>query len=424
MFPDVTRFQWPALPAGVIALVGALAVFSPPTSTHAAPAVDPSLAERRTAEQQRLQRIRGEIEDLRTRLEGAESRAGSIVDALDEMELRMALFSRERTALRHEEEGALLRIEENQHEAATIEKSLVRSERDLRTWLREAYKAGPMRYMRIIAVSDSPARVAAGQRAIEGLSLVEGRRLDRYRTERTRLDAVLDDLDREQQRLEDLQVRIASKEDEIRRAHTRKEAVLAGIRKEQTSQKKALGELRQVEVEVKELLTRLESTDGDRVPSLGFQRFRGLLGWPAEGSVMIPYGNVRHPKFNTVVPHPGIDIAAVAGLEVRAVFDGRVVFSSWFRGYGPMIVIDHGDGYLSVYGHLGELHVELEQEVRQGAVIGRAGESGPFEKSSLYFEIRHDGNPQDPALWLRPPSTTVAASGGERRTVPSTRAAP
>ncbi|MFQ5876865.1 MAG: murein hydrolase activator EnvC family protein [Acidobacteriota bacterium] len=384
-----------------------------------------ALEERRAAERSRLERIREEIRRLGERLARTERRAGSIIDALDEIDLRMALLARERAALRHEERATLRRIGEGRLEARDIERRLRDAERELRAWLREAYKVGPMRYFRIVAASASPAQVAAGHRAIERLSRAERRRIDRFRAERARLDAVLKDLERDRVRLARVQAEIGDREADLREARRRKEAVLSGVRRQQASQRQALRELAQVERDIQDLLARLErATPEDGVPSLGFRRFRGLLDWPAPGAITVPFGNVRHPRFNTQVPHPGIDIAASPGEQIRTIFDGRVVFSDWFRGYGPMIVIDHGDGYLSVYGHLGERWVEVGREVRQGDPIGRADEPGTSDGVGLYFEIRHDGEPQDPALWLRPPSTTVAVSRPGRSGPPGSRSAP
>ena len=110
---------------------------------------------------------------------------------------------------------------------------------------------------------------------------------------------------------------------------------------------------------------------------------------------------MKHPRFSTEVPHPGIDIAASPGQDVRAVFDGRVIFSDWFKGYGQMVVIDHGDSYLSIYGHVDERLVLNGQDVTRGDVIARSGQGGSFDEPGLYFEIRHDGKAEDPARWLR-----------------------
>ena len=124
------------------------------------------------------------------------------------------------------------------------------------------------------------------------------------------------------------------------------------------------------------------------------------------------FGNVRHPRFDTQVPHAGLEIACPQGETVQALFDGKVVFSSWFRGYGEMIVIDHGDEYLSIYGQLGERLVEVGQEVRRDQPIARSGEEGTFGVTGLYLEIRHQGRAEDPRPWLRKGNAQAAGTGG------------
>ena len=174
------------------------------------------------------------------------------------------------------------------------------------------------------------------------------------------------------------------------------------------------------------LLDRLERPGpADQVPSLGFARQRGQLQWPARGRLAVPFGNVRHPRFSTEVPHPGIDIAASPGQAVRAVFEGRVVFSDWFKGYGQMVVIDHGDSYLSIYGHVDERLVSAGEDVSTGDLIARSGQSGSFEEPALYFEIRHDGKPENPARWLRgAPGALAERRGPPQRGNRETRRTP
>ncbi len=405
-----------------VVIVGLLAAWAVP---EALPAKDgrrdrSDLAEARRAEEARLERVRAEIEEIQQRLARTQSKAGSVVDALDGLQLKMALLGREAQALRQETREAALREEAAQRQALEVSERIADSEGILRVWLREVYKVGPTRYLRVVAAASSPARVAAGHRAVEALSLGEGRRIEAYRADRDRLDAALQDIARERETLARLQDELEARERELRDSRARKEAVLAGLRREQASQKRALMELAQVEKEVRGLIDSLSGPGrGVKVRSLGFARFRGHLGWPARGKVAVPFGNVRHPRFSTQVPHPGIDIAAPPGQEVRAVFDGRVVFSNWFRGYGQMIVLDHGDGYLSIYGHVDERLVADGQEVRQGDLIARSGESGSFDTPGLYFEIRHDGKPEDPAQWLRGSAGEVAG----RRPAASSRGA-
>jgi murein hydrolase activator len=366
----------------------------------------------RLQEEARLQKVHQEIEDLRRRLEQGETTSGSVLEAMEELDLRVALLRRESESLRGEARAISEEERAARREAESLEARLAQTEGGLRDYLRETYKVGPARYLRVVTAASSPAQMAAGYRAIEAMSLGEAGRIDGYRADRDRLAAVLADLEAKGGQLRGLQASLEGKARELREVRERKGAVLAGLQKEQASQRALLGELVQVEGEIRALLDRLARPGpADAVPSLGFARYRGQLDWPAKGRLSVPFGNVRHPRFSTEVPHPGIDISASPGQDVRAVFDGRVIFSDWFKGYGQMVVIDHGDAYLSIYGHVDERLVLTGQDVTRGDVIARSGQGGSFDEPGLYFEIRHAGKAEDPARWLRGATGTP----GERR---------
>ena len=102
------------------------------------------------------------------------------------------------------------------------------------------------------------------------------------------------------------------------------------------------------------------------------------------------------------MPHPGLDIDGRAGADIRCIFDGRVVFSSWMRGYGLTAIVDHGGGFLSVYAHASVLLVEAGERVVRGQSLGKIGDTGSLRGPFLYFELRVDGEPTDPERWFRP----------------------
>jgi murein DD-endopeptidase MepM/ murein hydrolase activator NlpD len=129
--------------------------------------------------------------------------------------------------------------------------------------------------------------------------------------------------------------------------------------------------------------------------------FRGLLDWPAEGSVTAGFGPMVHPRFKTTVPHPGLDIDAPEGSPFRAVFDGKVAYAAALHGYGLTVVVDHGQGVASVYAHAGVLEVAVGDAVARGQELGRVGDSGSLRGPYLYFELREGGKPCDPRGWLR-----------------------
>jgi septal ring factor EnvC (AmiA/AmiB activator) len=133
-----------------------------------------------------------------------------------------------------------------------------------------------------------------------------------------------------------------------------------------------------------------------------FARGQGQLAWPLRGNVIGHFGNEVHPKWGTITPNNGIDIETPIGTPVRVVAKGRVDYVSEDYGtYGQMILVNHGDGYYTMYGHLSSIGVSVGQDVNAGAVIGQSGDSGSLKGPILHFEIRKGGTPLDPQDWLQ-----------------------
>ena len=129
-----------------------------------------------------------------------------------------------------------------------------------------------------------------------------------------------------------------------------------------------------------------------------FQALQGKLNWPLQGRLENRFGA---PRQEGLLRWDGVLIAAEAGDPVRAVGDGRVVYSNWFHSLGLLVILDHGDGYMSLYGHNEQVAARKGRRVRAGEVIAYAGDSGGRSEFGLYFEIRHNGVPLDPTHWCR-----------------------
>ena len=131
-------------------------------------------------------------------------------------------------------------------------------------------------------------------------------------------------------------------------------------------------------------------------------RGQGQLDWPARGGVVGHFGIETHPRFGTQVRNDGIDISVPVGTAVRAVAKGRVdAADDDYGGAGGLVVLNHGDGYYTIYSHLSEVNVAMGAEVPAGAVIGRSGEEGSLKGPVLHFEVRKGSAPLDPTDWLR-----------------------
>lgn len=126
------------------------------------------------------------------------------------------------------------------------------------------------------------------------------------------------------------------------------------------------------------------------------------LPWPAPGSVAATFGATLEPAYGTQLKHAGVDIAARAGTTVQAVASGKVVYADWMRGYGQLVIVDHGEQFHSLYAHLGRIDVSADVQVRAGSRLGTVGDTGSMRGTVLYFEIRRSGTALDPTDWLRP----------------------
>lgn len=132
-----------------------------------------------------------------------------------------------------------------------------------------------------------------------------------------------------------------------------------------------------------------------------FDNNKKKVPWPMEGKVISKFGTVRHPKYNTKTLNNGIDVSGKKGDPVYAVYDGDVIYVDKFLGYGNVVMLDHGNGYYTLYAHLHEMNVILNQPVMAGETIGTCGDTGSLSGPILHFEIRKDGKPLNPLNYLK-----------------------
>ena len=143
-------------------------------------------------------------------------------------------------------------------------------------------------------------------------------------------------------------------------------------------------------------------------PQIDWKQIRGdfaaqrkKLNWPVKGKILHPFGNYRNPLLKTVLVNNGIDIQAKKGDQVHSVFSGVVSTITYISGFGNTLIVDHNNGFYTVYAHLDEIFVQKFQVIDPGTVVGTVGESGSLEGAKLHFEIYAANQPQNPMLWLK-----------------------
>jgi septal ring factor EnvC (AmiA/AmiB activator) len=353
------------------------------------------------AEQQRLDRVRREIDRLKAALQEERQKESGLMGDLHRLDLELALHRGQIEILDAEIARCRSEIGGITAETAMLRGRLRRTGGVLAARLRALYVSGPLDFRRVVLTARNPAEISEAYGIASRLSEMDGRRVHSFRTDLARLRDDLERLELRQASLRTYRSQELAQRRELEGIRSDRSHLLGGLRRQAEGQKEALQEMLATERDLQRLVQTLAT--GGIVPpdwKVGFERFRGLLPWPVSGKVLVPFGARKSTKFDTLVPHPGLDLAVALGEPVRAVFDGMVAFSDWFKGYGNLVVLEHAGGFMTVYAHASERLVGRGDRVLAGQVIARGGDTGSLEGLKLYFEIWRDGKPEDPIPWL------------------------
>jgi len=402
----------------LLLLAAALALAAMP-----APAQD----DQRQAEQ-RLQRVKKELEEVAAERRRLEGRRGEAARALREADERVAASTRALHETRARIEAEELALAELGARRGELAARLGSQREELAVLLRAAYAIGDHAALKLLLAQDRvgdanrmlayhrylqaehAGRIQALARELEELDAVETEIAERtaaLETERERQAAQLAGLERERgeraSQLAELEAQYGDRQEREKRLGRDAGALENVI--EQLRAAAARAAAREAEERARAERAAREAGDGRiraprRAPAQvarGAPIQVGGLGWPVAGSLLA--------GFNATMPDgrksSGVLIGAPAGTPVQAVADGTVVFSEWMTGYGLIVIIDHGNGHMSLYAHNDALLREVGDRVSRGDAVASVGNSGGQGQPALYFELRRDGKPIDPSSWLQ-----------------------
>ncbi len=358
-----------------------------------------------------LERLRGQIRDHRARVSSLTDRERDAAAHLEDIETEIKLVrrllrnldARERIL---QQRSDTLRTELRRHQAAFDAR---RSEAAAR--LRALYVQGPRSELETVLLARSYTALVARLKYATTMA-----RLDRQLLERTRQQGLA--VMQQEQQLREAMAGVWEAREEARNESVRlvdieaeRRSSLLGVRQQKRAAQSSLAELEANAGRLTDLLAQLEQRRvGYRGPAEasppdaagGFAAMAGWLEWPVAGGLMRPFGRSVHPEFKTVTVHNGITIAAVLGAPIKAVAAGTVAFVDRLPGYGQCVILDHGQGYYSLYAHAASVAVARGATVARGQVVAQVGEPEGGDRPQLYFEIRQGRAPVDPQLWLRP----------------------
>ncbi len=225
-------------------------------------------------------------------------------------------------------------------------------------------------------------------------------RLTDYRAQLTNLEALTRQRDAALRALDQVDLDLHRQKSQAETERRDKTALLAEIDADRHMQQRAL---KDIELAHQALTAHIEALQEWHERKYTFSMVQGKLLPPIGGRIEVGFGEIKHPRFGTTTLHRGLDLRAggAPNQAVRAVFWGRVAHVGWLTGYGETVILDHGRGWHTIYAHLEAVKVAVGEVVKSRQRIADIGQTGSLKGRYLYFEIRHKGQPVDPALWLR-----------------------
>lgn len=377
------------------ALIRAAAILALPCLLSPAAAQD----DRKAAAEARLAGVVQEITATQRQLEENRERHGEEQAALRALDLDLqasARRARELVGRRAEQEAAIAALEADRLEY--LDQLMARSD-ELASQLLAAWRLGRESRLKLVMNQDSPARLQRLLAYYQYLSNAHGVRIRELRTTVARLDEMDLAIRRELDRLAAVEAEHLAAETELRSRREDKARLLADLESRLAQGQHRLDELARDREDLETLLERLNDALADIPADLGGRLHptaqRGRLPMPVAGRVSHAFGQSRGAGLRW----QGWQIGAPAGADVGAVAYGRVAYADWLRGYGLLVIIDHGDGFMSLYGQNESLLAEVGDWVRAGEAIATVGH-GDSRTSGLYFELRSGGKAVDPAAWI------------------------
>jgi murein hydrolase activator len=349
-----------------------------------------------------LERLTGEIRVLRTKLGRLREEKRDIEGDLRLIELELSIQTRELEVAERTEADLQRERAATERRIAELAPLVEKTRADLAGRMAVLYRMGRLSYLKIVFSLDETRNPFEAVGMLSYLVSRDARSLSDYRTASRLLEKEEERLAERTGRIRQTRAFAASRREAIEGSRTEKARLLAALEREQRSSTSQLARLEEKAERLERLLALLSSrSEGTAGPDGRVEEFKGALAWPVGGKLIESFGKHRSSRFATYTTSNGVKIGAPPGTEVRVVFDGTVLFSQWFKGYGNLIIIDHGERIFSLYGNTQIARVTAGEKVAAGQRVATVGFGEEGEQGFLYFEIRENNQPVDPALWLR-----------------------
>ena len=340
----------------------------------------------------------------------AETVIGSVSEQLRQIEGQLRQATTELNTITEQRVAVENDITQNERQLAEAQKRLEGREAVFYKRVRDIYINGRLSYLDVVIgskdFSDFANRLEVLKRFIDSdINLIS-----EIKKERAQIEAHKKKLEEDRAKLVELEKAALAKQAEIEQKKAERNVVLQKAQNDRAVAMQAIEELNASSAQISAMLKERQAAraaaaaaaaqSAGQGSSYTWVQGTGQLGWPVSGEITSPYGYRVHPIWGTTIYHSGIDIGVDEGTPVHAADSGVIVWSGWMGGYGYAVVIDHGNGLSTLYGHNSELAVDEGQSVSKGQVVAYAGSTGNSTGPHVHFEVRENGDPVDPMGYL------------------------
>jgi len=348
-----------------------------------------------------LEKINREIEDTSRSLDEKRKKREDLLRELESAEEEMNLVASKILDVKEKLTVLDGAIDNKKRDIKALRDSVEALEKKVRRRLSALYKGGEAGMVAIIFSDETPSGMARRYDYFSRIVRHDREQLSLYRQQVGELASALEELDSLRRKEEGLRDSLQKEKKKLTSAHEKKKRVLARVGRDEEALKVVLEELKDRAARMENFLKKLESSKPPQYTEKTnvFEKLKGKLPWPAKGTLKVGFGRWRHPELDTYYDSQGLEIEIGKEKPVSVVADGQVVFSNTFKGYGKLIIVDHGNEYYTLYARLSRLTKVVGDTLGRGDVVGFSGFSGG---ERLYFEVRRGGTPLDPTAWLAP----------------------
>ncbi|NIO38896.1 MAG: peptidoglycan DD-metalloendopeptidase family protein [Burkholderiales bacterium] len=365
-----------------------------------------------TQQKQELKELRGRIESLQKELERSETTRSEAADALRDSERAISKANRRLYELANERKSINEKIKTLQEQTRELNSRIGNERQSLARLIHRQYLAGEPESLRLLLNRQSANETARQLHYFGYVSRARAELISKLRANLAEVSRLTDQVRTQSERLAQLEREEARQKTALEKQKGVRQTVLSKASDDIARQRNEISKLRRDEQRLSELIKKLaEEAERRRKARLknqalpdaslnnsAFAKLKGRLRLPVIGELTNRFGR---PREDSGLSWKGLFIAANEGDRVRAIAPGQVVYADWLRGFGNLLILDHGGGYMSLYGNNEALLRRVGDQLSAGDTIAAVGNSGGNVESGLYFELRRNGKPFDPLPWVR-----------------------